>query len=200
MWLHYPRPLLLLTSFLLQILSSSANTEIINLTPSLSHRIPTLDLISSDWPVLTPVGGQNERRWAMTHVPQEGDAEGCIGKREWCEDDLWLVLDFDAEEWNPYRGFTLRVSWPGSVCHGYLSIRLVSGVEFLLALRKYILTRRKPSVSRFSPRSTSSWRRTHRKITPSKPAMTRHGPLTSHLPILRLETCTLGSDPRIPAS
>ena len=51
----------------------------------------------------------------MTHVPREGDTEGCIEKREWCEDDLWLVLDFDAEEWSAYRGFTLRVSWPASV-------------------------------------------------------------------------------------
>ena len=126
---HYPRPLLLLTLFLIQIHSSSANTEILNLTPSWSPRIPALDSISSNWPVLTPVGGQNERRWAMTHVPQEGDAEGCIGKREWCEDDLWLVLDFDAEEWNPYRGFTLRISWPSSVCPGCLSIRLVPWVE-----------------------------------------------------------------------
>jgi hypothetical protein len=41
----------------------------------------------------------------MTHVPQEGDAEGCIGKREWCEDDLWLVLDFDAEEWKRISRF-----------------------------------------------------------------------------------------------
>jgi len=130
MWLHYPRHLLL-TSFLVHILSSSANTEIINLTPSLSPRIPTVDSISPNWPVLTPVGGQNEQRWVMTHVPQEGDAEGCMGKREWCEDDLWLVLDFDAEEWNPYRGFTLRISWPASVCPGCLPIRLVSCGESL---------------------------------------------------------------------
>ena len=131
MWLHYPRPLLLLTSLLIQILSSSANTEIINLTPSLSPHIPTLDSISSKWPILTPTGGQNERRWTMTHVPQEGDAEGCIGKGKWCEDDLWLVLDFDAEGWNPYRGFTLRISWPASVCPNYYFVRLVSWVETL---------------------------------------------------------------------
>jgi hypothetical protein len=134
MWLHSPPPLLLLTSFLSQVLPSSANTEIINLTPSLNPRIPALDSISSNWPVLTPVNGQNERRWAMTYVPQEGDTEGCIGKREWCEDDLWLVLDFDAEEWNAYRGFTLRVSWPASVCPGCIFVRLVSWVESLRTL------------------------------------------------------------------
>jgi len=67
----------------------------------------------------------------MTHVPQEGDAEGCIGKRGWCEDDLWLVLDFDAEEWDTYHGFTLRISWPASVCPGRLSVLLISRVESL---------------------------------------------------------------------
>ena len=115
MWLRPPRPLLFIP-FLIQVLSSTANTEIINLTPSLNPRIPALDSISSNWPVLTPLGGQSERRWSMIHVPQEGDTEGCIGKREWCEDDLWLVLDFDAEEWNVYQSFTLRISWPASVC------------------------------------------------------------------------------------
>jgi len=124
MWLHSPRPLLL-ASLLTQVLSSSANTEIINLTPSLNLRIPTLDSISSTWPVLTPVGGQNERRWTMVHVPQPGDAKGCIGKREWCDDDLWLVLDLDAEEWNSYRSFTLRISWPASVSPGCLFAWLV---------------------------------------------------------------------------
>ncbi|KAF9653944.1 hypothetical protein BDM02DRAFT_3107109 [Thelephora ganbajun] len=113
MWLRSSRSLLL-TSFLIQVISSSANTEIINLIPSPNPRIPALDSISSNWPVLTPAGGQNERRWTMTHVPREGDTEGCIRKREWCEDDLWLVLDFDAEEWSAYRGFTLRISWPAS--------------------------------------------------------------------------------------
>ena len=122
-----PRPLLL-ALLLIQVLLSSANTEIINLTPSLNLQIPTLDSISSKWPVLTPAGGENERRWTMTHVPQEGDAEGCIGKREWCEDDLWLVLDFDAMEWDSYRSFTLRISWPASVCRLCLFVRLVSRV------------------------------------------------------------------------
>lgn len=109
-----PRPLLLLISLLIQALSSSANTEIINLTPATSPRIPALDSVSSNWPVLTPRGGRNERLWSMTHTPQE-DTEECIRKREWCEDDLWLVLDFDAEEWSVYKSFTLRVSWPASV-------------------------------------------------------------------------------------
>lgn len=48
----------------------------------------------------------------MIRMPQEGG--GCVGEREWCEDDLWLVLDFDAEEWSAYRSFTLRISWPAS--------------------------------------------------------------------------------------
>lgn len=122
MRLRYPRPLLPLILFLIQVLPSTANTEIINLTPSSSPRIYALDSISSNWPVLTPLGGQNEHWWTMTHVPQEGDTEGCIGKREWCEDDLWLVLDFDAEEWNAYRGFTLRISWPASVRPDCLSV------------------------------------------------------------------------------
>ena len=112
----FPRPLLFLASLLFQALSSSANTEIINLTPTTGPRIPALDSVSSNWPVLTPVGAQNERQWSMIHVPQEGDSEGCVGKREWCEDDLWLVLDFDAEEWSAYQSFTLRISWPASVC------------------------------------------------------------------------------------
>ena len=131
MWLHYPRPLLLLllTSLLIRFLPSSANTEIINLAPSLNPRVPALDSISSTWPVLTPTDGQNERQWTMSHVPQEGDTEGCIGKREWCEDDLWLVLDFDAEGWSGYRGFTLRISWPASVRPNTFSVHLVPWVR-----------------------------------------------------------------------
>lgn len=115
------RPLLL-TSLLIQALPSSANTEIVNLTPSINPRIPALDSISSNWPVLNPIGGQNERRWSMTDIPrEEGNTGGCILKREWCEDDLWLVLDFDAEEWGAYKSFTLRISWPASVCIERLS-------------------------------------------------------------------------------
>lgn len=110
----FPRPLLFFALLLFQAFSSSANTEIINLTPAIGPRISALDPVSSNWPVLTPVGAQNERRWSMIHVPQEGDPEGCAGKLEWCEDDLWLVLDFDAEEWSAYQSFTLRVSWPAS--------------------------------------------------------------------------------------
>ena len=132
MWLRSPRSLLLI-SFLIQVLPSTSNTEIINLTPSLSPRIPAIDSISSNWPVLTPLGGQNEHRWTMTHVPKEGDAEGCIGRREWCEDDLWLVLDFDAEEWNTYRGFTLRVSWPASVRPSHVYVPQISWVKPLMA-------------------------------------------------------------------
>jgi len=47
-------------------------------------------------------------------VPQEEGTEDCIRKREWCEGDLWLVLDFDAEEWSGHKSFTLRISWPAS--------------------------------------------------------------------------------------
>ena len=112
----YPQLLLFLASLFIQAPFSSANTEIINLTPTINSRIPEIDSVSSIWPVLTPAGKQNERQWTMTHVPQGGDTEGCIGKREWCEDDLWLVLDFDAHEWTAYRSFTLRISWPASVC------------------------------------------------------------------------------------
>ena len=130
------RPFLFLASLLIQALSSSANTEIINLTPTISPRISALDSISSDWPVLTPVGGQNERRWSMIHTPQ--DAEACIEKREWCEDDLWLVLDFDAEEWSAYRSFTLRLSWPASVCPG--SSNLLLGFNLCFRPQKLILT------------------------------------------------------------
>jgi hypothetical protein len=137
MWLRCPWPLILVL-FLIQALPSTANTEIINLAPSSSPRIHALDSISSNWPVLTPLGGQNERRWTMTHVPREGDAEGCIGKREWCEDDLWLVLDFDAEEWNAYRGFTLRISWPASVRPDRLYVRLFSRVGPLKPKRAYL--------------------------------------------------------------
>ena len=120
------RPLLSLTSLLIQALPSSANTEIINLTPTIGSRIPALDSVSTNWPVLTPTGGQNERRWSMIHVPQE-DTEDCTRKREWCEDDLWLTLDFDAEEWGAYKSFTLRISWPASVC--VPSVRPISRVE-----------------------------------------------------------------------
>lgn len=112
----FPRLLFFLVSSLIQAPTSSANTEIINLTPTINPRISAFDSVSSNWPVLTPVGGRNERLWSMTHVPQEEDNEGCIRKREWCEDDLWLVLDFDAEEWSSYESFTLRISWPASVC------------------------------------------------------------------------------------
>ena len=112
----FPRPLLFLASFLIRALPSSANTEIINLTPTVNARIPALDSISSNWPVLTPTGGQNERRWSMIRVPQKEDTEGCVRRQEWCEDDLWLVLDFDAEEWSDHKSFTLRISWPASVC------------------------------------------------------------------------------------
>ena len=205
MWLHYPRPLLLLllTSLLIRFLPSSANTEIINLAPSLNPRVPALDSISSTWPVLTPMDGQNERQWTMTHVPQEGDTKGCIGKREWCEDDLWLVLGFDADEWNGYRGFTLRISWPASVRPSGLYVRPASWVELLRTATFsyasetdfYMLQR-----ARCSIRLISSWRHTHRKITLSKPAITRHVLLTSCPPTLKVETCTLGSDQSTSAS
>lgn len=110
------RPLPLLVSSLTQALLSSANTEIINLTPTIGPLAPTLNAVSSNWPVLTPTGGRNERRWSMAHVLPKEDTEGCVWERERCEDDLWLVLDFDAEEWSAYKSFTLRISWPASVC------------------------------------------------------------------------------------
>ena len=199
MWLRCPRPLLLV-SLLIQVLPSIANTEIINLTPSPRPHIYALDSISSSWPVLTPLGGQNERRWTMTHVPQEGDTEGCIGKREWCEDDLWLVLDFDAEEWNTYRGFTLRISWPASVSLDRPSVQLFSRVEPLE--NSCVLTLRKSGFffACCSTRLIFSWRHTHHMITLSKPALKRHGLLTSRPTTPILVICTLASDRSIPGS
>lgn len=136
---------LLLISFLIQVIPSTSNTEIINLFPSLGPHTLALDSISSNWPVLTPLDGKNEHRWTMTHIPREGDAERCIEKGEWCEDDLWLVLGFDAEEWKRYRGFTLRVSWPASVRSGRLSVCRFSWVGRLKTAR--LLTLRKPTLT-----------------------------------------------------
>lgn len=146
MWSRSTRPLLLLISFLIQAIPSTANTEIINLSPSLGPRVLVLDSISSNWPVLTPLDGNNERRWMMTHIPREGDAEGCMEKGEWCDDDLWLVLDFDEEEWKRYQDFTLRVSWPASVCSDRLSSRSFSRVGRLKTA--WLLTLRKPTLTR----------------------------------------------------
>jgi hypothetical protein len=138
MKLKFGQGLLFTTSLLTQAFPSSANTEIINLAPTLGPRIPTTDFTSSNWPILTPTDGQNEHRWSMIHVPHERDADGCIGKGEWCEDDLWLMLDFDAEGWNAYRSFTLRVSWPASVRPG----RTVHLLAYpLIHLRTYQLSR-----------------------------------------------------------
>ena len=145
MWPRSPKPLLLI-SFFIQVIPSTSNTEIINLSPSLGPRTPAFDAISSNWPVLTPLDGKNERRWTMSHIPREGDAGGCMEKGEWCEDDLWLVLECDAEEWKRHRGFTLRISWPASVRSHRLSVCRFSWVGYLKTAR--LLTLRKPTLTR----------------------------------------------------
>jgi hypothetical protein len=189
----FPRPLLFLASFLIQALPSSANTEIINLTPTIGPRIPALDSTSSNWPVLTPIRGQNERRWSMTHVAQKGDSDGCIGRREeWCEDDLWLVLDFDADEWSAYKSFTLRISWPASVCvcPERSSPFLGSNLCFcFLTINSYAS---RCIVIWSSTRLISSWRHIPHKATLSKLAITLHGLLILRLPIPKPGICTLG--------
>ena len=149
----FPQPLLSLTSLLVQTLLSSANTEILNLTPTVGHRTPTLDSISLNWPVLTPAGGQNERQWSMVLVPPQKDTEDW--ERAFCEDDLWLVLDFDSGEWSAYKSFTLRVSWPASVCIP-LSVRSFFGCRISLsASQKSTLIFSVPSASPSSTRLIS---------------------------------------------
>lgn len=86
-----------------------------------------------------------------THIPQEGDAGGYTEKREWHGDDPWPVLDFDAEGWNAYRGFT-------SGLHGlllYVLAVFLSGVV-LCVWRFKPTTLRKSTLTRYdSPFSTT---------------------------------------------
>lgn len=47
----------------------------------------------------------------------------CRGLSQWtpeyplsCPSELWLVLDLDAKNWQKFKKFTLRLSWPAFVC------------------------------------------------------------------------------------